>query len=261
MKKLHFTYNMQIEYSESVSKCNFTIKCIPKDTIRQKIENLIIKLDPDCGFNQDEDGLRNIQLWGNCDETHETFSFHVEGDAVSGLSTFEEYENTDQSLIFKHAHGLNEAGDCIKRFYENKIKGIQKSTYDTAILIMDCLHEVFTYKAGVTNVNTSAEEAFSIGCGVCQDYAHVLISLFHLAGIPARYVTGFIMGEGETHAWVEFLLEGKWYGIDPTHNKSVDDGYIKIGHGRDAKDCLINKGIIKGGGSHSQRVSVSVQEL
>jgi transglutaminase-like putative cysteine protease len=82
-----------------------------------------------------------------------------------------------------------------------------------------------------------------------------------LAGITARYVTGFIIGEGVSHAWVEFLDHDQWYGIDPTNNKLVNDEYIKIGHGRDAKDCMINRGIMHGGGPHTQSVRVNVQEV
>ena len=118
----------------------------------------------------------------------------------------------------------------------------------------------FAYLPKTTDVNTTAEEAFVQGYGVCQDYAHIYISFLHMAGIPARYVTGFIVGEGESHAWVEVLCNDKWYGFDPTHNRRVNDEYIKIGIGRDAKDCMINRGIMHGGGLHTQKVTVQVKE-
>ena len=111
-----------------------------------------------------------------------------------------------------------------------------------------------------TNINTTAEEAFVQGQGVCQDYAHIFIALLHLAKIPSRYVTGLIVGEGASHAWVEILCGRKWYGIDPTNNCIVSDEHIKIGIGRDARDCMINRGIMHGGGLHTQKISVSVTE-
>lgn len=110
-------------------------------------------------------------------------------------------------------------------------------------------------------MDTSAEEAWALGKGVCQDYAHILIALCHLSDIPARYVTGMMVGEGHSHAWVEILDHGHWYALDPTNNCIAADTYIKIGHGRTAKDCMINKGIIKGGGSQHQTVTVRVEEL
>jgi transglutaminase-like putative cysteine protease len=180
---------------------------------------------------------------------------------MTGLSKYEEDVDTNLAMVFSHPHGLNAAGNTIKNFFDENIKTIDICTFDKVLQIMQILVREFKYQSGTTNVDTSAEEAFAQGCGVCQDYAHILISLLHLAGITARYVTGFIIGEGVSHAWVEFLDHDKWYGIDPTNNKLVNDEYIKIGHGRDAKDCMINRGIMHGGGLHTQSVRVNVQEV
>lgn len=261
MKKLHFTYNMQIEYSIEVADCNFTIKCIPVNTKRQTIDNLKISMYPDTDYQWGLDGLKNKQIWGKNSEPHMSFSFQIEGDALTGLAEYEEDMDTDLAIIFSCAHGLNVPGKMISEFYDTRIKNISTDTFDKVLKITKLLYEEYKYQSGSTNVDTSAEAAFAQGHGVCQDYAHILISLLHLAGVGARYVTGFIIGEGESHAWVEFLYDGRWYGIDPTNNKLVDDDYIKIGHGRDAKDCMINRGIMHGGGQHTQKVTVSVQEV
>lgn len=261
MKKLHFTYDMQIEYSVEVTNCHFTIKCIPVDTLRQKIENTNITMYPQSGYQWGKDGFNNTQIWGVNTIAHTLFRFQIEGDAITGLSDYEEDIDDNLAMVFAHPHGLNVAGNSIISFYHDKIKNIDTCTLDKVTSIMGILSENFDYKAGTTQVDTSAEDAFAQHCGVCQDYAHILISLLHMAGIPARYVTGFIIGEGASHAWVEFLDNNKWYGIDPTHNRLVGDDYIKIGHGRDARDCLINRGIMHGGGLHTQHVSVNVQEV
>lgn len=261
MKKLHFTYDMQIDYSTEVSSCRFTIKCFPQETIRQRIENVSIKISPDTSYQWGKDGFRNRQIWGTCDVPHAQFQFHIDGDALTGLSDYEEDVDADLAMIFAHPYGLNKPGKTIKEFYSDKVKNIDGIPYDKALEIMEILYGEYSYQPGTTNVDTSAEEAFSQGVGVCQDYAHIMIALLHLSGIPARYVTGFIMGEGQSHGWVEFLFQDRWYGIDPTHNRLVNDEYIKIGHGRDAKDCMINRGIMYGGGLHIQTVNVSVLEM
>ena len=126
---------------------------------------------------------------------------------------------------------------------------------------MQRLYKDYVYEAGVTNVETTAEEAFNLGRGVCQDYAHIFISLCRLGGIPARYVTGFMIGEGQSHAWAEILFGDKWIGMDPTNNLLIDDNYIKLSHGRDAADCKINLGIMIGGGEQAQQIKVSVTKL
>lgn len=260
MKKLHFSYEMRIEYSEEVARCNFTIKCIPKDTARQRIQDYKITISPAVKYNEGIDGFRNLQIYGVNEDPHTSFKFNIEGDVLTGMASYEDFEEDDIAMIFRHPHGFNVAGEKIREFYQAHLPQKDVSDYVRAVHLMHRLHENFIYKPCTTDVETTAEEAFSQGCGVCQDYAHILISLLHLAGIPARYVTGLIVGEGASHAWVEMLYNGKWYGLDPTNNKIIGDDCIKIGIGRDAKDCMINRGIMHGGGLHIQTVKVSVIE-
>ncbi len=63
-----------------------------------------------------------------------------------------------------------------------------------------------SYSHDRTTVFTTAAEAFALRAGVCQDYSHVLLSLCRYCGLPARYVSGHLLGEGGTHAWVEVLI-------------------------------------------------------
>lgn len=99
-----------------------------------------------------------------------------------------------------------------------------------------------------------------MGRGVCQDYAHIYITLLRMAGIPARYVCGLIIGEGASHAWVEALCDGRWLAFDPTNDCLVLDNYIKLGHGRDSADCAINRGLMWNGGTQEQKISVLVEK-
>lgn len=260
MKKLHFTYSMQINYSEVVAKCNYTIKCVPQNTKRQKVENVKIELLPETKYNQGLDGFQNIQIYGANNEPHKQFCFAIEGDVITGLCTYEEDVDSVQEMIFRHPHGLNTSGESMKAFYEKININEKMNPLDIAVKCMHELYEVFSYQSGTTNVDTTAEEAFQQGFGVCQDYAHIMIGLLHLAKIPARYVTGFIIGEGKSHGWVEVSDGYKWHGMDPTHNRMINDDYIRIGIGRDAKDCTINRGIMHGGGLHTQDIQVCVVE-
>lgn len=262
MKKLHFDYYMQIDYSEPVSTCNYTIKCIPVKNNRQIPHNLTIELSPPSQYRLGVDGLKNQQLYGRNSLPHKMFSYRISGDVDVGLSVFDEVENEDLSMIFKHPHGMTIPGPCIKAYFEKLNLNVQKDdNFVKAVYVMNRLHEDYDYIPNTTTIETTAEEAFSQGHGVCQDFAHIFISLMHLAGIPARYVTGLIVGEGASHAWVEILHDKKWYGLDPTNNMMVLDEHIKIGVGRDTHDCMINRGIMHGGGSHTQLIKVSVDKL
>lgn len=261
MKRLHFSYEMQIKYTTQVERCHFTIKCLPKSTCRQSVQDFEISLEPPVQYNVGIDGLRNLQIYGMNDTPHTVFDFKIEGEVKTGFSNYEEDVDEDLSMVFKHPFGLNKAGGAIKGFYRGLKLRKEANDYEKSVEIMHALYKKFRYQSFSTTIETTAEEAFAQGCGVCQDYAHIFISLLHLAHIPARYVTGLIIGEGESHAWVEVLYNNKWYGLDPTNNHSVNDHYIKIGVGRDARDCAINRGIMHGGGGHVQIVKVAVREI
>ncbi|MBC8103575.1 MAG: transglutaminase family protein [Cytophagales bacterium] len=108
------------------------------------------------------------------------------------------------------------------------------------------------YASGSTGVSTSAREAWEARRGVCQDFTHIFLTLSRLAGVPARYVSGFLPGEGAMHAWVEILLptpsEGGtahrsfWYALDPTHDTWVSERYTSVATGRDYYDIMPNSG-------------------
>ena len=132
---------------------------------------------------------------------------------------------------------------------------------EKAYVIMTALYDKFTYQQGCTDMDTTAEGALEGRCGVCQDYAHIMLSLCRMQSIPCRYVTGMMIGEGRSHAWVEVWDDSKWIGFDPTNNKMVGDEYIKISNGRDFRDCLVNQGMFTGNVNQVQEVSVIVNEV
>ncbi|MFQ5598143.1 MAG: alpha-E domain-containing protein [Nitrospiria bacterium] len=123
------------------------------------------------------------------------------------------------------------------------------------------------YEVGRTGVETRASEAFSLGRGVCQDYTHIMLSLCRQVGMPARYVSGYLSGEGQMHAWVEVLLPVgpqeslTWVSYDPTHQCRCDERYITVGIGRDYQDIAPTSGFYSGEAASSldSKVSVSVE--
>ena len=105
------------------------------------------------------------------------------------------------------------------------------------------VYEHFEYRWGLTEVTTTASEAWAAGTGVCQDYAHCMLALCRLCELPARYVSGHVLGEGGTHAWVEVLVphpqdDGalRAVAIDPTHDRRAGLRYLTVAVGRDYSD-------------------------
>lgn len=152
-------------------------------------------------------------------------------------------------------------GSAIQEYHSSLPLNACCGTYEKALCIMRCLHDSFRYLPGITAVHETAEAALSLGQGVCQDYAHIMLSLLRLEGIPARYVVGMTLGEGASHAWVEALCNGYWYGFDPTNNKLVNDEYIRVSCGRDSGDCSIIRGTFYGLVAQMQQERVVVEQL
>lgn len=124
----------------------------------------------------------------------------------------------------------------------------------------------FEYKKGITTVETTLDEVWSLRLGVCQDFAHILLVMLRLVGIPARYVSGYICpkkngmrGEGATHAWVEaYIPFYGWLGLDPTNDTIVEEAHVRLAVGKNFSDCSPVKGTYRGTSNHTLDVSVSV---
>ncbi len=112
------------------------------------------------------------------------------------------------------------------------------------------IHSGFEYVPGSTDVTTPLADFIAQRRGVCQDYAHLMLSAARSHGVPARYVSGYVysgQGEGATHAWVELYLPhvGAWIGFDPTNNVLVADKHVKVAVGRDYADVPPTKGLLR----------------
>jgi transglutaminase-like putative cysteine protease len=117
---------------------------------------------------------------------------------------------------------------------------------DLAQRISDWVYSVMRYGSGVTTVETTASEVMRLRAGLCQDYAHLMLSLCRVSGLAARYVSGHLLGEGGSHAWVEVLVPTD-QGIhvlpfDPTNNCHPDLSYITVAVGRDYRDVSPTSG-------------------
>ena len=122
------------------------------------------------------------------------------------------------------------------------------------------------YQTGVTGVETSAEDAWAIGCGVCQDHAHLFIGTARALGIPARYVSGYLMmndriEQEATHAWAEAHVEDLgWVGFDVSNGISPDRRYVRVATGRDYRDAAPITGISTGSATEALTVAVAVEQ-
>lgn len=147
-----------------------------------------------------------------------------------------------------------------------KINIENKSIIEIGQQCNNYVFENFTYTKGITNIETTVDEILTHKKGVCQDFAHILLQLLRTAGIPSRYVSGYICpnesglrGEGATHAWVEIYTPNQgWLGLDPTNNIWTMDNHVRLSVGRNFGDCTPIKGTFKGLARQTLSVCVSI---
>lgn len=149
-----------------------------------------------------------------------------------------------------------------------EISGLSPDT--AAEAISGRVREHVTYMPGATGVRTDAQEAWDKGQGVCQDMAQVTIALMHAAGLPARYVSGYLHPSasaepgttaiGQSHAWVEYWA-GSWTALDPTSGADVGERHVVVARGRDYTDVPPLKGIYHGSPRSDMNVTVEVTRL
>ena len=117
---------------------------------------------------------------------------------------------------------------------------------EVAERICAAVFAAISYEYGVTSVTTTAAGALAGGRGVCQDFAHVMLALCHLLELPARYVSGHLLGQGGTHAWVEVIVpragHAEAVAFDPCNGRRTDSGYVTVATGRDYSDVAPTSG-------------------
>jgi transglutaminase-like putative cysteine protease len=132
--------------------------------------------------------------------------------------------------------------------------------------LMQAVHEAVAYEVGTSHAHTTAAEAFSEGKGVCQDHAHIMLALARARGLPARYVTGYLVtGVGASsaaaHAWAElFISDLGWVGFDAANGQCPTAHYVRVAAGLDAAAVAPVRGSRRGAqGSEHLRVEVTVE--
>jgi transglutaminase-like putative cysteine protease len=135
------------------------------------------------------------------------------------------------------------------------------------------IYSEFKYDPAATSVNTPLDTVLRIKRGVCQDFAHLQIGCLRSMGLPARYVSGYLLtapppgqpklvGSDASHAWTAaFSPEAGWIDFDPTNNIIPGIGHVTLAWGRDYGDVCPIKGVLVGGGQHRMRVAVDVAPL
>jgi len=190
--------------------------------------------------------------------------------------SFAEFLGDDDARLQEYHEFLSPSvyiphGPRLRRFFWQARPGATEGVGEYTDRLVALVRDQFEYEAGKTDVHSTVEDVLTTGGGVCQDFAHLTIGLLRLAGVPARYVSGYLAPpssdgtprEQTTHAWIDALLPGSgWTAFDPTHRGRTKLHHVRIGVGRDYADVTPVRGVYRSRGeTQTMGVNVRIEEL
>lgn len=169
--------------------------------------------------------------------------------------------------LFRRATPLTMPGPLLRRLVRS-VPGAGDGDREVARMhaLSAAVLEAVTYETGRTDSASTAEQVLETCHGVCQDHAHVMVAAARLLGLPARYVSGYLMmndrpDQDASHAWVEIHFDGLgWVGFDVSNGISPDERYVRVATGLDYKAAAPVSGMRFGASGESMTVSLQVQQ-
>lgn len=289
--KLKIRHSTKYEYAGKVSHSVNQLCLIPRSTLsQQRLNNYLTVTPTPTKIYYWEDGFGNPMANYSVEENHD----QCEIESVSlvetsmfkqpitpngiGIDQIKSGLNTDRSkdgllaskclLPSQHVQALTGTGTAV----DNLLKQ-DRSVNGFAERLMTWIFEEFEYDPSFSTVVTTSQKVWDEKRGVCQDFAHLAMSILRDVGIPARYVSGYLetlpppgeqkmQGSDASHAWYSvYTPNDGWIDFDPTNNQRPDHRYVTTAWGRDYGDVAPLKGVVYGGGSQTVSVSVDVNRV
>ncbi len=261
-------------YAETVRDSFNEARLRPPDTAQQRLEFFDLTIIPCARMNRYADFYGNWVDHFDVAEPHTALeletravvtTFAPQTPALEArpatLAAAREAGRFDPCFDFTQASRFIDTGPETARLAAEATAG-ETDAWQAALALMRFVHQYMAYEPQTTHVHTHAREALAERRGVCQDFAHVLISLCRSLALPARYVSGYLASQraSATHAWTEvFLPSAGWTGLDPTHHRLPDEHYVKIAIGRDYNDVPPLRGTYRGTQQRTMEVTVEIK--
>jgi transglutaminase-like putative cysteine protease len=285
MNRYHLVHITEFHYDGPVSESYNEVRLRPMTDERQSCLSFRLTTSPESVANSYQDAFGNWVHEFNVLKEHRHLK--IETDSVvlrldvpelAPVTTLEQLDSAQEELHEDYYDYLVDStyvphlpalDDLIAKAQANS-DGTAFGFAETASRL---IHERFQYVKGATHVQSSIEDALRLGAGVCQDFAHLLLGASRKRGMPARYVSGYlvpdrsdspssaleeVIGGQASHAWVEvYIPECGWMALDPTLGMAVGPRHVRIAYGRDYGDVAPVRGLYNG--HAGQRLTVDVQ--
>jgi transglutaminase-like putative cysteine protease len=259
---LHIRHDTLYRYDRPVKHSVQSLRLTPRTETGQRV--LAWTLVAPGRQSQQVDAHGNVMHLLTLDEPHE--EIHI---TVSGAVETEEVPESAPSnrgrlspLIYLPETPLTRTDESLADFAATH--GVGNPGRDEAMTLALAVRGVMDYVPGVTEVSDTAAHAFKLQRGVCQDHAHVMIACCRSLGIPARYVSGYLLTARDdhiaSHAWVDVWLarHERWFSIDVTNGVPGGLQHCRLAVGRDYLDACPVRGVRRGGGAETMSAKVEV---
>jgi transglutaminase-like putative cysteine protease len=298
--KLQVTHHTKYSYTPAVETAQHIACLRPCETTNQSLLAYSLLIDPTPQEQKEiKDVFNNTQTYFTLQSPHETLDVisncTVQTEPPKDFESQVAWERVRDLFKFKAGNVFDPANEFIfpsphiKR-HEDFINYARSSftparpLLDAARDLMKRIYSDFTYESNSTQINTPALQALAERKGVCQDFAHIMIACMRSLGLPARYISGYLLthpapgkerliGSDASHAWISIYIpdlpnaeQGQgWWDLDPTNNNdgwgSPGEDYVRVAYGRDFSDISPIRGLIHGGAHHTLSVAVTVQPI
>ncbi len=266
--RLNIRHETAYRYATPASRAIEVLRLVPRGHNGQYVATWRIDMDCDCRLDPSSDAFGNLMYEFTLDGPVSALTIVAEGsvETVDTAGVLSGQVERFPPVLYLRDTALT-ASDPLIRDFASEIAGRSGTTrLGMMHAIMDALGERMRFEVDTTSTGTSAIEAFALGHGVCQDFAHVFIAACRYLGIPARYTSGYMLNlehpdkQTAGHAWAEaFIDDLGWVGFDPANGMCPTDAYVRLAVGLDYLGAAPVRGFVFGGGGKSLAVKVDIQ--
>jgi transglutaminase-like putative cysteine protease len=287
---LHVRHETRYDYSPAVKTAQHMAHLKPANTGRQRLLKHELRVEP-APARQGEaiDLYGNTRAFFSLQSAHDELKVVAESTVATSAPVAPQsrmpWEEVRERLRYHRGAAYDPAAEFVFPSHyvprhENFVAYARPSflagrpLLEAARELMERINTDFVYDTEVTDVSTPVLEALALRHGVCQDFAHVMLACLRSLGLPARYVSGYLLtapppgqprlvGSDASHAWVSIYLpgdgeSGEWADLDPTNNRAPGEDYVTLATGRDYSDVAPVRGVLHGGANHKLHVAVTV---
>jgi transglutaminase-like putative cysteine protease len=266
--RIRISQQASYAYAPAARSIIQVLRLTPRSFEAQYVSRWRIATDIDCALRQSEDSLGNIVHSFSHSGPVERIGVTAEGE----IETFDSVGVVRGSIeplpaeIYLRAAPLAEANGALREFAEDATAG-KREALDRLHPLMAAIHEAMTFAPTPSPATTTAAEAFALRIGVGRDFAHVFIACSRWLGLPARYVSGYLVrpdAESQdaldaSHAWAEcYVPDLGWVAFDAANDACADERYVRVAVGFDYQSAAPVRGARAGFGSDTLSMSLKI---